>query len=85
LTIIPFNAGPYINRKIRSPAVGTIFYAVNMNHTQEHHLDGTVLIGGAGGTVFELLARPDLFITDAERANVIGSPRKDHDATLIGI
>ena len=56
-----------------------------MNYTQERHLDGTVLIGGAGGTVFELLARPDLFITDAEGANVIGSPRKDHDATLNGM
>lgn len=52
---------------------------------RERHLDGTVLISGAGGTVFESLARPDLFITDAERANVIGSRRKDRDAALIGI
>ena len=71
--------------KIRSPAVGTIVYAVNMNHMRERHLDGTVLISGVGGTVFESLARPDLLITDAERANVIGSRRKDRDAALIGI
>ena len=46
--------------------------------------DGTVLISGAGGTAFESLARPDLFVTDAERANVInGSRRKDRDAALI--
>ena len=31
------------------------------------------------------LARPDLFITDAERVNVIGSRRKDRDSALIGI
>ncbi len=52
---------------------------------RERHLDGTVLISGAGGTVFESLARPDLLITDAGRANVIGSRRKDRDAALIGI
>ena len=52
---------------------------------RERHLDGTVLISGVGGAVFESLARPDLFITDAERANVIGSRRKDRDAALIGI
>jgi cleavage and polyadenylation specificity factor subunit 2 len=56
-----------------------------MNHMRERHLDGTVLISGVGGTVFESLARPDLLITDAERANVIGSRRKDRDAALIGI
>jgi len=56
-----------------------------MNHMRERHLDGTVLISGAGGTVFESLARPDLLITDAERANVIGSRRKDRDAALIGM
>ena len=52
---------------------------------RERHLDGTVLISGVGGTVFESLARPDLFITGAERANVISSRRKDRDAALIGI
>ena len=52
---------------------------------RERHLDGTVLISGAGGTVFESLARPDLLITDAGRANVIGSRRKDRDAALIGM
>ncbi|KAH9071539.1 beta-lactamase-like protein [Lactarius deliciosus] len=54
--------------KIRSPSVGTIMYA--------RHLDGTILMSGAG-------ARPDLLITDTERANVIGSRRKDRDAALI--
>jgi cleavage and polyadenylation specificity factor subunit 2 len=52
---------------------------------RERHLDGTVLISGAGGTVSESLARPDLLITDAERANIIGSRRKDRDAALIGM
>jgi Cft2 family RNA processing exonuclease len=88
LTITPFNAGHTLGGtiwKIRSPAVGTIVYAVNMNHMRERHLDGTVLTSGAGGTVFESLARPDLLITDAERANVIGSRRKDRDAALIGM
>jgi cleavage and polyadenylation specificity factor subunit 2 len=70
LTITPFNArhtsGGTIG-KIHPPAVGTIVYALNMNHMRERHLDGTVLIGGAAGTVLESLARPDLFITDAER------------------
>ena len=54
-----------------------------MNHMRERHLDGTVLIRQAGG-IFEPLARPDLFITDADRANVITSRRKDRDASLIG-
>ena len=88
LTITPFNAGHTLGGtiwKIRSPAVGTIVYAVNMNHMRERHLDGTVLISGAGGAIFEALARPDLLITDAERANVIGSRRKDRDAALIGM
>ncbi|KAH9985192.1 beta-lactamase-like protein [Russula compacta] len=86
LTITPFNAGHTLGGtiwKIRSPVVGTIVYAVNMNHMRERHLDGTVLINGAGGSVFESLARPDLLITDADRANAIGSRRKDRDAALI--
>ncbi len=88
MTITPFNAGHSLGGtiwKIRSPSVGTIVYAVNMNHMRERHLDGTILMSGAGGTIFESLARPDLLITDAERANVIGSRRKDRDAALIGI
>jgi hypothetical protein len=87
-TITPFNVGHTLGGtiwKIRSPAVGTVVYAVNMNNMRERHLDGTVLISGAGGTVLELLARPDLLITDAERANVIGSRRKDRDAALISV
>ena len=87
LTITPFNAGHSLGGtiwKIRSPSVGTIMYAVNMNHMRERHLDGTILMSGAGGAIFESLARPDLLITDAERSNVIGSRRKDRDAALIG-
>ena len=88
MTITAFNAGHTLGGtvwKIRSPTSGTILYAVNLNHTKERHLDGTVLLksGGASG-VFEPLARPDLLITDAERTNVIGSRRKDRDAQLIG-
>ncbi|KAI0772039.1 beta-lactamase-like protein [Trametes elegans] len=88
LTIIPFNAGHTLGGtiwKIRSPSAGTILYAVDMNHMKERHLDGTVLIrqAGAGGGVFESLARPDLLITDAERANVTTARRKDRDAALL--
>lgn len=60
-------------------------YAVNMNHMKERHLDGTVLMRGSAGGIFEPLARPDLLITDAERANVIISRRKERDLALIGI
>ncbi|KAH9894449.1 beta-lactamase-like protein [Cubamyces lactineus] len=88
LTIIPFNAGHTLGGtiwKIRSPSAGTILYAVDMNHMRERHLDGTVLMrqSSAGGGVFESLARPDLLITDAERANVTTARRKDRDAALL--
>lgn len=58
-------------------------YAVNMSHMKERHLDGTVLLRQGG--VFEPLARPDLLITDADRADVTTSRRKDRDAALIGM
>ncbi|KAF8639809.1 hypothetical protein AX17_001068 [Amanita inopinata Kibby_2008] len=86
LTITPFNAGHTLGGtiwKIRSPSAGTILYAVNLNHMRERHLDGTVLIRQAAGGIFEPLARPDLLITDADRASVITSRRKDRDAALI--
>ncbi|KAJ8507662.1 hypothetical protein ONZ45_g9987 [Pleurotus djamor] len=86
LTITPFNAGHTLGGtiwKIRSPSSGTIMYAVNMNHMKERHLDGTVLMRGSAGGIFEPLARPDLLITDAERANVITSRKKDRDLALI--
>ncbi|EIW61467.1 uncharacterized protein TRAVEDRAFT_162694 [Trametes versicolor FP-101664 SS1] len=87
LTIIPFNAGHTLGGtiwKIRSPSAGTILYAVDMNHMRERHLDGTVLIRqGSTGGVFESLARPDLLITDAERANVTTARRKDRDSALL--
>ncbi|KIJ70136.1 hypothetical protein HYDPIDRAFT_77405 [Hydnomerulius pinastri MD-312] len=86
ITITPFAAGHTLGGtiwKIRSPSAGTIVYAVNMNHMRERHLDGTVLYRPSAGGVFEPLARPDLFITDADRANVITSRRKDRDAALI--
>lgn len=88
LTIIPFNAGHTLGGtiwKIRSPTAGTILYAVDMNHMRERHLDGTVLMRqGSNATVFETLQRPDLLITDAERANVTTARRKDRDAALLG-
>ena len=88
LTVTPFNAGHTIGGtiwKIRSPSSGTIIYAVNLNHMKERHLDGTVLLRTSAGGVSEPLARPDLLITDAERASVISSRRKDRDAALIGM
>ncbi len=51
---------------------------------KERHLDGTVLMRAAGG-IFEPLSRPDLLITDADRASVLTSRRKDRDAALIGM
>lgn len=88
LTITPFNAGHTLGGtiwKIRSPSAGTIVYAVNMNHMKERHLDGTILMRQAAGGVYEPLARPDLLITDADRAAVLTSRRKDRDAALIGM
>lgn len=89
MTITPYNAGHTLGGtiwKIRSPSSGTILYAVNLNHTKERHLDGTIILrpssGGIG--VFEPLARPDLMITDAERALVMSSRRKDRDAFFLG-
>ena len=87
LTITPFNAGHTLGGtiwKIRSPSAGTILYAVDMNHMKERHLDGTVLMHKAAGGVFEPLARPDLLITDADRAAVVTSKRKDRESSLIG-
>ncbi|TFK43712.1 beta-lactamase-like protein [Crucibulum laeve] len=86
LTITPFNAGHTLGGtiwKIRSPSSGTIMYAVDINHMRERHLDGTVLMRQAAGGIFEPLTRPDLLITDAERASVTTSRRKDRDAALI--
>ncbi len=56
---------------------------------RERHLDGTVLMrhagsGGGGSGVFESLQRPDLLITDADRADVTTATRKDRDAALLG-
>ena len=53
---------------------------------KERHLDGTILLRPGGGSgVFEPLLRPDLLITDAERASSISSRRKDRDAALLGV
>lgn len=72
--------------KIRSPSAGTILYAVDVNHLKERHLDGTVLLKGTGTSgVYETLARPDLFITDADRVNHMSCRKKDRDAQLIGM
>ena len=53
---------------------------------RERHLDGTVLMrqGSSNTGIFETLVRPDLLITDAERANVTTARRKDRDAALLG-
>ncbi|EJD01140.1 cleavage and polyadenylation specificity factor subunit [Fomitiporia mediterranea MF3/22] len=87
LTITAFNAGHTLGGtiwKIRSPSAGTILYAVDLNHLRERHLDGTVILRGAGaGGVYEALARPDLMITDADRVNNISCRKKDRDAQLI--
>ena len=89
LTITAFNSGHSLGGtiwKIRSPSSGTIVYAVDLNHLRERHLDGTVLLRGSGsGGVFEALARPDIFITDADRVHNIMCRRKDRDAQLIGL
>ncbi|KAG8900408.1 hypothetical protein FRB99_006056 [Tulasnella sp. 403] len=88
ITVTPFSAGHTLGGtiwKIRSPTSGTIVYAVDMNHTKERHLDGTVILRAAGGGVFEPLARPDLFITDAERALVVSPRRKDRDSMFLNI
>ncbi|KZT38353.1 hypothetical protein SISSUDRAFT_1021621 [Sistotremastrum suecicum HHB10207 ss-3] len=91
LTITAFAAGHTLGGaiwKIRSPSSGTIIYAVDFNHTRERHLDGTVLLRSTSGAdfgVFEPLARPDLLITDADRALVIGSRRKERDATFLDV
>ncbi|KAG8856093.1 hypothetical protein FRB91_001267 [Serendipita sp. 411] len=88
ITITPFPAGHTIGGtvwKIRSPLAGTIVYAVNLNHLKERHLDGSVLTLSTGGSVFEPLARPDVLITDAERALTIGGKRKERDKMLIDL
>jgi cleavage and polyadenylation specificity factor subunit 2 len=59
-------------------------YAVNLNHMREHHLDGTVLVRPGASGIFEPLARPDLLITDAERASVKNSKRTDRNDVIIG-
>jgi Metallo-beta-lactamase superfamily domain len=88
ITITPYAAGHTIGGtiwKIRSPSAGTLVYAVNLNHLKERHLDGSVLTLATGGSVFEPLARPDVLITDAERALTTGGRRKDRDKALLGI
>lgn len=55
-----------------------------MNHTKERHLDGTIILRPGGGGVFEGLARPDLLITDADRALVMTPRRKDRDTAFLG-
>ena len=62
-------------KKKRSPASGTIIYAVNVNQMCEHHLDSAVLIRQAAG---------DIFMTRSSHYLCTPSRRKDHDAVLIG-
>lgn len=86
LTIIPYNSGHTLGGtiwKIRSPSSGTIIYAVDLNHTRERHLDGTIILRSVSGS--GVFVRPDLLITDAERALVISSRRKDRDSFFLGM
>ncbi|KAI0277328.1 hypothetical protein BGY98DRAFT_627099 [Russula aff. rugulosa BPL654] len=46
-------------KPVHLSTVRTIVYAVNTNHMRERHLDGTVLVSDADGTVFKSFARPD--------------------------
>ncbi|KIO32800.1 hypothetical protein M407DRAFT_211516 [Tulasnella calospora MUT 4182] len=89
ITITPYSAGHTLGGtiwKIRSPSSGTIVYAVDMNHTKERHLDGTVILrASTGGGVFEGLARPDLLITDADRALTVSARRKDRDTAFLDL
>ncbi|KAG8892831.1 hypothetical protein FRC00_011430, partial [Tulasnella sp. 408] len=88
ITITPYSAGHTLGGtiwKIRSPSSGTIVYAVDMNHTKERHLDGTVILRASGGGVFEGLARPDLLITDADRALTVSARRKDRDTAFLDL
>ncbi|KAG9018843.1 hypothetical protein FRB90_009130 [Tulasnella sp. 427] len=89
ITITPYSAGHTLGGtiwKIRSPSSGTIVYAVDMNHTKERHLDGTVILrSSGGGGVFEGLARPDLLITDADRALTVSARRKDRDTAFLDL
>ncbi|KAG8856775.1 hypothetical protein FRB96_006278 [Tulasnella sp. 330] len=88
ITITPFSAGHTVGGtiwKIRSPSSGTIVYAVDLNHTKERHLDGTVILRSTGGGVFESLARPDLFITDADRTLLVTPRRKERDTAFLDI
>lgn len=91
VTITAYSSGHTLGGtlwKIRAPSVGTILYAVGLNHMKERHLDGTVLLRGdsaAGGlAVHEQLIRPGLVITDSERGDCINAKRKDRDAALLG-
>ncbi|KAG8918663.1 hypothetical protein FRC01_001733 [Tulasnella sp. 417] len=89
ITITPYSAGHTLGGtiwKIRSPSSGTIVYAIDMNHTKERHLDGTVILrASTGGGVFEGLARPDLLITDADRALTVSARRKDRDTAFLDL
>ncbi|TIB87899.1 hypothetical protein E3Q19_03469 [Wallemia mellicola] len=88
VTITAYSSGHTLGGtlwKIRAPSVGTILYAVGINHMKERHLDGTALIRGDQGglTVHEQLVRPGLVITDSERGDCVNAKRKDRDAALL--
>lgn len=90
VTITAYSSGHTLGGtlwKIRAPSVGTILYAVGINHMKERHLDGTALIRGDQGglTVHEQLVRPGLVITDSERGDCVNAKRKDRDAALLDI
>ncbi|TIB07369.1 hypothetical protein E3P77_03933 [Wallemia ichthyophaga] len=90
VTITAYSSGHTLGGtlwKIRAPSVGTILYAVGLNHMKERHLDGTALIRGDQGglSVHEQLVRPGLVITDSERGDCVNAKRKDRDAALLDL
>ncbi|WFD29973.1 hypothetical protein MSPP1_000987 [Malassezia sp. CBS 17886] len=95
LVLTAYNAGHTLGGavwKLRSPSSGTVVMALDWNHHRERHLDGTALLATAGADLddgralrrlTDSVGRPDILITDAERALCTNARRKDRDAVLL--
>ncbi|GHJ86659.1 hypothetical protein NliqN6_3061 [Naganishia liquefaciens] len=86
LLLTPYSSGHTLGGtifKLRSPTSGTILYAVGMNHTQERHLDGTVILNPGG--MQEGLQRPDLLIVEGGRSLIKGVKQKDKAQALLNL
>ncbi|KAJ9110484.1 hypothetical protein QFC19_001610 [Naganishia cerealis] len=86
LLLTPYSSGHTLGGtvfKIRSPTSGTILYAVGMNHTQERHLDGTVILNSGG--MQEGLQRPDVLIVEGGRSLIKGVKQKDKAHALLNL